>query len=91
MERHFRAVIGFFAGLLVASTMSVTGFAQTRLASIEGRVTDESSAVDASYWYLDADADGYGNGAISSVACDAPGGYVADASDCNDLATAAPR
>ena len=44
MERHFRRVIGFFAGLLVASTMSVTGFAQTRLASIEGRVTDESSA-----------------------------------------------
>lgn len=44
MKRDFRRVIGFVAGLLVASTMSGTGFAQTRLASIEGRVTDESNA-----------------------------------------------
>ena len=40
-------------------------------------------------WQLDADADGYGNapdadGALSVSQCDAPAGYVADASDCDD-------
>ena len=44
MERQLRRVIGLFAGVLVATTMSTSGFAQTRLASIEGRVTDESGA-----------------------------------------------
>ena len=47
--------------------------------------TDESSATDASTWYRDADADGYGSAATTVRACTtAPVGYVADATDCAD-------
>ncbi len=49
----------------------------------------DDAAVDAVYYYLDADRDGYGNSATFVVDCTAPTGYVADFSDCNDLATAA--
>jgi hypothetical protein len=45
---------------------------------------DEASATDASVWYADADTDGYGDPATAESACDAPAGYVADASDCDD-------
>ncbi len=47
-------------------------------------VTDENSAIDAPYWYADADADAYGDAADSAIACDAPVGYTADATDCDD-------
>ncbi|MFA4845349.1 MAG: MopE-related protein [Patescibacteria group bacterium] len=46
--------------------------------------TDGSDALDASTWYLDADADGFGNSARTQRACSVPAGYVADATDCND-------
>ncbi len=46
--------------------------------------TDESSAVDAETWYLDADADGWGVSTSFTVACDQPSGYSADDTDCND-------
>jgi len=37
-----------------------------------------------STYYRDADGDGYGNAASTTQACSAPGGYVTNASDCND-------
>ncbi len=41
-------------------------------------------AVDGEIWYLDADADGYGNPSDVLIQCDAPAGYTADATDCDD-------
>ena len=41
-------------------------------------------AVDAPSWYADADTDGYGDGGVVSVSCDAPAGYIADGTDCDD-------
>jgi hypothetical protein len=45
---------------------------------------DEDDAIDAATWYADVDGDGYGDVGSTSVACDAPSGYVADDSDCDD-------
>jgi hypothetical protein len=46
--------------------------------------TDESSALDAVYFYKDGDSDGYGVSTSKTLACDAPSGYTADSTDCND-------
>lgn len=45
---------------------------------------DDPGSADASTWYVDGDADGYGSSAQSSVACSAPSGYVSSSNDCND-------
>ena len=45
---------------------------------------DEDDAADAAIWYADDDADGYGDSSDTSVACAAPAGTVADATDCDD-------
>ena len=51
--------------------------------------TDEDDATDASTWYLDQDADGYGIEGATVVACDQPSGYAAVPGDCNDIEPAA--
>ncbi|MFH1463952.1 MAG: MopE-related protein [Pseudomonadota bacterium] len=37
-----------------------------------------------STWYADADADGFGDPAVTAAACEPPSGYGADATDCDD-------
>ncbi len=49
---------------------------------------DEPDAVDVSLYYADADADGFGDPSTSVMACAAPSGHVADATDCNDAEAA---
>ncbi len=44
----------------------------------------DENATDASIWYADGDADGYGDATSSIDACDEPTGHVSDASDCDD-------
>ncbi|GDX82107.1 hypothetical protein LBMAG42_39180 [Deltaproteobacteria bacterium] len=50
--------------------------------------TDEPDASDATFWYADADGDGYGDATVATIACSAPADYVADALDCDDGAAA---
>ncbi|MBM4365045.1 MAG: putative metal-binding motif-containing protein [Deltaproteobacteria bacterium] len=52
-----------------------------------GYADDDDPGLDtgsASAWYADADADGYGSATSSVLSCDAPSGYLADDSDCDD-------
>ncbi|MES2644481.1 MAG: MopE-related protein [Myxococcota bacterium] len=53
----------------------------------DGAIDDADGSVDlagAATWYVDADADGYGDDASATIACEAPGGAVAAAGDCDD-------
>ena len=43
--------------------------------------TDETAPT----WYADLDADGHGGKALTTVACTAPGGFLASSDDCADL------
>ncbi len=45
----------------------------------------DTDASDRTVWYIDRDADGYGDARFFVTECDAPSGYVADSSDCDDL------
>ena len=47
-------------------------------------VVDEDTAIDAATFYADSDSDGYGDLAVTTQACDAPSGYTADDTDCDD-------
>ena len=48
----------------------------------------DNDVADPPSWYADDDADGYGDIGESLAECDAPAGFVADNTDCNDAATA---
>lgn len=48
---------------------------------------DELGASGERDWYADADADGYGDQAVTTEACAAPAGFVGDWKDCDDTAT----
>ena len=45
---------------------------------------DPATAADAATWYADSDGDTYGDASVTLASCDAPSGYVADATDCDD-------
>jgi len=45
---------------------------------------DESTAIDATTWYIDSDGDDYGDSSTSQDSCDQPSGYVTDDTDCDD-------
>ena len=47
----------------------------------DGDIDEGTSAT----WYLDRDGDGYGEASTSTVACEPPPSYVANALDCSDL------
>ncbi len=47
----------------------------------------DTSATGTSTWYRDADADGHA-GTTSTLACDAPDGYLATSTDCDDTTAA---
>ena len=49
---------------------------------------DEDDAADAGAWYADSDGDCFGDADVAQLACEAPEGTVADASDCDDGETA---
>ena len=51
----------------------------------DGSIDDADSSVSGqSVWFKDADGDGYGDTASAKLACSAPAGYVANATDCDD-------
>lgn len=45
---------------------------------------DDSDVIGLTTWYEDVDEDGYGDADSSTEACDAPTGFVADGTDCDD-------
>ncbi len=47
-------------------------------------MTDGDDATDATYWYRDADSDGYGDADRAELDCEQPSGYVSNDSDCDD-------
>lgn len=55
---------------------------------LEAQTSDkpEDSGCELQSFYVDADADGFGNVIYPIEACESPAGYIGNADDCNDLA-----
>ncbi len=52
----------------------------------DGLVDDADDPVSGrATWYQDLDGDGYGNQGVAQDTCDAPIGFVADSTDCDDM------
>ncbi|MBN2798834.1 MAG: hypothetical protein JXX28_06760 [Deltaproteobacteria bacterium] len=45
----------------------------------------DEDPIDAPPWYADADGDGFGGAPLPIASCEAPAGYLADPTDCDDL------
>ncbi|WP_116107459.1 PKD domain-containing protein [Lewinella sp. IMCC34191] len=70
---------------------TATGFRGTYRYTVGGRVGCAASSAElvvrviaSTRFYRDADGDGFGDSAVAVDDCSAPGGYVSNASDCND-------
>ena len=53
----------------------------------DGDIDDADTDLDtatADTWYADTDADAFGDAGTTDLACAAPTGFVADATDCDD-------
>ena len=50
---------------------------------------DPSGSAGSTTWYADADLDGYGDAAVTTLACALPYGYAATGDDCDDRVAAA--
>ena len=52
---------------------------------------DEAASIDAPDWYMDLDADGFGDASLTQRSCSQPTGYVSNMDDCDDSqSTSAP-
>ncbi len=83
-----KKVCGDVMGWLEPNYSAITGYEATE-ASCDGKDNDCDASIDEGVkttYYKDEDSDGYGNPVISSDACSAPAGYVADNKDCDDAA-----